>query len=232
MHTGLSLNFQNLEHKRSDAEVYRHELRYAAAAERVGFDSVWTPEHHFTDYQLTPIVPQFLSWVAGQTSRVRLGTMVSVLPWHDPIRVAESFTMLDHLSGGRGVMGLGRGLGRVEFEGFKVEMGQSRRLFSEYAEAVITALDTGVLEYDGELYKQPRVEIRPEPYAPYRGRTFASAISPQSIDLMARLGVGLMVIAQKPWDKVETELAGYRQHFLEINGHEAPKPILCVYVGV
>jgi alkanesulfonate monooxygenase SsuD/methylene tetrahydromethanopterin reductase-like flavin-dependent oxidoreductase (luciferase family) len=232
MHTGLSLTFQNLDRKRADAEVYRHELRYAAQAEALGFDSVWTPEHHFTDYQLTPNVPQFLAWVAAQTKTLRLGTMVSVLPWHDPIRVAESFSMLDQLSDGRAVLGIGRGLGRVEFEGFRVEMGQSRRLFSEYTEAVITALETGILEYDGELYRQPRVEIRPEPYGTYKGRAFASAISPQSIDLMAKLGIGLMVIAQKPWETVETELRGYRDRFVELNGAEPPKPILCVFVGV
>lgn len=192
---------------------------------------MWTPEHHFTDYQLTPNVPQFLSWVAGQTSRLRLGTMVSVLPWHDPIRVAESFTMLDHLSGGRSLLGIGRGLGRAEFDGFQVEMGKSRRLFTEYTEAITSALETGVLEYAGEVYTQPRVEIRPEPRGSFRGRTFASAVSPESIDLMARLGIGLMVIAQKPWETVRTELAAYRKRFYEINGREAPKPVICVFAG-
>jgi alkanesulfonate monooxygenase SsuD/methylene tetrahydromethanopterin reductase-like flavin-dependent oxidoreductase (luciferase family) len=232
MHTGLSLTFQSLGRGRADAEVYRHELGYAARAEALGFDSVWTPEHHFTDYQLTPNVPQFLAWVAAQTERVRLGTMVTVLPWHDPIRVAEAFTMLDHLSGGRAVLGIGRGLGRVEFEGFRLEMGKSRRMFTEYTEAIIGALESGFIEADGELYRQPRTEIRPEPYASFRGRTFASAISPASIDLMARLGVGLMVIAQKPWETVEVELQGYRERFVELNGAEPPKPILCVFVGV
>jgi alkanesulfonate monooxygenase SsuD/methylene tetrahydromethanopterin reductase-like flavin-dependent oxidoreductase (luciferase family) len=232
MHTGLSLIFQNLDHARSDAEVYRYELQYAVAAEQAGFDSLWTPEHHFTDYQLTPNVPQFLSWVAGQTKTLRLGTMVSVLPWHDPVRVAESFTMLDHLSGGRSILGIGRGLGRTEFEGFRVEMGESRRRFTEYTEAIVKALETGVLEYDGELYKQPKMDLRPEPYATFRGRTFASAVSPQSISLMADLGIGLMVIAQKPWDTVENELAEYRRHYVERNGSEPPKPIICVFVGV
>jgi alkanesulfonate monooxygenase SsuD/methylene tetrahydromethanopterin reductase-like flavin-dependent oxidoreductase (luciferase family) len=232
MHTGLSLIFQNLDHARSDADVYRYELKYAVAAESAGFDSLWTPEHHFTDYQLTPNVPQFLSWVAGQTTTLRLGTMVSVLPWHDPVRVAESFTMLDHLSGGRSILGIGRGLGRTEFEGFRVEMGESRRRFTEYTEAIVQALETGVLEYDGELYKQPRMDLRPEPYASFRGRTFASAVSPQSISLMADLGIGLMVIAQKPWDTVERELTEYRKHYVERNGSEPPKPIICIFVGV
>jgi alkanesulfonate monooxygenase SsuD/methylene tetrahydromethanopterin reductase-like flavin-dependent oxidoreductase (luciferase family) len=232
LHTGLSLIFQNVDDRLSDADVYRHELGFAARAEDAGFDSVWTPEHHFTGYQLTPNVPQLLAWVAGQTSRVRLGTMVSVLPWQDPIRVAESFCMLDHLSGGRAILGIGRGLGRVEFEGFRVEMGESRRRFTEYSEAILDGLEQGFMEYDGELYKQPRVALRPTPFASFRGRTFASAISPQSMDLMARLGVGLMVIAQKPWDTVEGELAAYRERFRELNESEAPKPVLCVFVGV
>lgn len=232
MHTGLGLCFQNLDAKMTDAEVYKLELDFARRAEDVGYNSVWTPEHHFTDYQLTPNVPQFLAWVAGQTKRVKLGTMVTVLPWHDPVRVTENFVLLDHLSEGRAILGLGRGLGRVEFEGFRAEMGESRRRFVEYTEAIVSALETGVLEYDGELYKQPRVNIRPKPYASFRGRTFASAISPSSIDLMARLGVGLMVIAQKPWNKVVEDLTGYRRRFLEINGVEAPKPILAVFIAV
>jgi alkanesulfonate monooxygenase SsuD/methylene tetrahydromethanopterin reductase-like flavin-dependent oxidoreductase (luciferase family) len=232
MHAGLSLVFQNLDGHLTDAEVYELELGLAARAEDVGFDSIWTPEHHFSDYQLTPNVPQFLSWVAGRSSRLKLGTMVTVLPWHDPVRVVENFSLLDHLSGGRAMLGLGRGLGRIEFDGFRVEMGESRRRFTEYTEAILDALETGVIEYDGELYHQPRTEIRPRPLASFKGRTFASAISPQSMDLMARLGVGLMVIAQKPWETVEEELATYRRRFVELNGTEPPKPILCVFAGV
>jgi alkanesulfonate monooxygenase SsuD/methylene tetrahydromethanopterin reductase-like flavin-dependent oxidoreductase (luciferase family) len=231
MHVGLGLCFQNLDAKMSDADVYKLELGFAARAEDAGYDSVWTPEHHFSDYQLTPNVPQFLAWVAGQTKRVKLGTMVTVLPWHDPVRVAENFILLDHLSEGRAILGLGRGLGRIEFNGFRAKMSESRRRFVEYTEAILAGLETGVMEYDGELYKQPRVKIRPAPYASFRGRTFASAISPSSIDLMAKLGVGLMVIAQKPWNKVVEDLTSYRRRYLEINRVEAPKPILAVFVA-
>ncbi|WP_459983027.1 LLM class flavin-dependent oxidoreductase [Nocardioides sp. AN3] len=228
----MTLTFQNLDRERTDADVYLEELPFAVRAEELGFDSLWWPEHHFTNYELTPSVGQLLAWVAAKTSRIKLGTMVTVLPWQDPIRTAESFVVLDHLSGGRGLLGIGRGLGRVEFEGFRVPMGQSRRLFSEYADAVLQALETGVLEYDGELYKQPRVEIRPDPYASYQGRAFASAVSPESMDLMAKLGVGVMVIAQKPWHTVEEELEAYRRRFVEVNGGQPPKPIICVFTGV
>ncbi|MDT0203048.1 LLM class flavin-dependent oxidoreductase [Nocardioides sp. AE5] len=228
----MTLTFQNLDRTRSDREVISSELRYARRAEEVGFDSLWVPEHHFTDYELTPNVPQLLSWVAAQTERLRLGTMVTVLPWQDPIRTAESFSLLDHLSGGRAILGIGRGLGRVEFEGFRVEMGESRQRFIEYSEAILGALENGYMEYDGQLLKQPRVAVRPDPYATFRGRTFASAVSPESMDIMARLGVGLMVIAQKPWETVEAEIATYRQHYKQINGQEPPKPIICVFTAV
>ncbi len=149
------------------------------------------------------------------TTRVKLGTFVTVLPWHDPVRVVESFSVLDHLSDGRAILGIGRGLGRIEFNGFRAEMGESRRRFTEYSEAILEALETGYIEHDGEFYKQPRVEIRPRPLASFKGRTFASAVSPQSMELMARLGVGIMVIAQKPWETTEAELAEYRQRYLE-----------------
>ncbi|MEC9345910.1 MAG: LLM class flavin-dependent oxidoreductase [Pseudomonadota bacterium] len=232
MHVGLGLTFQNLIEGQSDSEVYANELRIAAGAERDGFDSIWTPEHHFTDYMMTPNVTQFLSWVAGQTSRIRLGTMVTVLPWHDPLRVAENFCLLDQLSQGRAIVGLGRGLGRVEFDAFRVEMGESRQRFTEYTEAILTGLENGYMEYQGKLYRQPRAALRPGPHGSFRGRTFASAISPQSIELMARLGVGLMVIAQKPWDTVKADLDGYREAYRAVNGQEAPKPILAMFVAV
>jgi alkanesulfonate monooxygenase SsuD/methylene tetrahydromethanopterin reductase-like flavin-dependent oxidoreductase (luciferase family) len=232
VHTGLTLVFQNLDRNLPDDVAFAAEKGLALRAESAGFDSVWTPEHHFTSYGMTPDVPQFLSWLAAKTERIRLGTMVQVLPWQDPVRTAESFVLLDHLSEGRAVLGIGRGLGRVEFDGFRLDMGQSRRLFTEYSKAILSGLESGEIQYDGDLYRQPAVELRPSPYSSFRGRTFASAVSPQSMDLMASMGVGLMVIAQKPWQKAEEELREYRRRYLALNGEEAPKPIICVFTGV
>jgi alkanesulfonate monooxygenase SsuD/methylene tetrahydromethanopterin reductase-like flavin-dependent oxidoreductase (luciferase family) len=232
MHIGLGLQFANLDRRVPDAAVYELELGLGARAERSGFDSVWVSEHHFSDYQLTSQQSMVLSWLAAQTTRVKLGTFVTVLPWHDPLRVAEQFSVLDHLSGGRAILGLGRGLGQKEFVGFRVPMGESRRRFKEYSHALLEALETGTMAYDGELYQQPPVEIRPDPMRTFKGRTFASAVSPESMEIMARMGVGLMVIAQKPWETTEAELDAYRQRFLELQGVEAPKPVLVVVAGV
>ena len=225
MHVGMATVFQNPHQSRSDHEVYRNELRLADLAEPLGFESIWGVEHHFTDYTMCPDVLQFLTYMAGRTTRAQLGSMVVVLPWHDPMRVAEEVSMLDTIADGRLILGLGRGAGKVEFDGFRLSMDESRPRFVECAEMVLRGLETGFCEYDGAFYKQPRAAIRPKPFKSFRGRTYAAAVSPESVPIMAKLGVGVLIIPQKPWHEVARELDGYRAAYREINGAEAPPPI-------
>ncbi|MBI2016337.1 MAG: LLM class flavin-dependent oxidoreductase [Candidatus Rokubacteria bacterium] len=225
MHVGMATVFQNPHRSRTDHEVYRNELRLADLAEPLGFESVWGVEHHFTDYTMCPDVLQFLTYMAGRTTRAQLGSMVVVLPWHDPMRVAEEVSMLDTIADGRLILGLGRGAGKVEFDGFRLSMDESRPRFVECAEMVLRGLETGFCEYDGAFYKQPRAAIRPRPFKSFRGRTYAAAVSPESVPIMAKLGVGMLIIPQKPWHEVARELDGYRAAYREINGAEAPPPI-------
>ncbi len=233
MHIGMSVFFQNRIPGMTDRAVYRHEAGLADRAEGMGFDSIWTAEHHFDNYTMCPNVAQFLTWMAARTERVKLGSMVMVLPWHDPVRLAEEVAVLDHLSNGRVILGVGRGLGRIEFHGFRRNMGESRQRFVEYSEAILEALETGYIEYDGALYKQPRKQIRPFPFKTFKGRTYASAVSPESARIMARLGIGVMIIAQKPWDKTLEELAMYREFYREFhNGAEAPPPLIACFTAV
>ena len=156
MHVGLGVFFQGLEPGRSDHDVVRGNLALADQAEPLGFESIWTAEHHFTRYHMMPNPAQFLTYMAGRTRHAKLGTMVMVLPWHDPVRVAEEIAWLDSVSRGRVLLGLGRGLGAVEFDGFRQAMGESRQRFVEYASAIVDALEHGAIEHDGELYQQPR----------------------------------------------------------------------------
>ncbi|MBP2367646.1 LLM class flavin-dependent oxidoreductase [Pseudonocardia parietis] len=232
MHVGMGVFFQGLEPGRDDHAVVRENLALADEAEKRGFESIWTAEHHFTRYHMMPNPAQFLTYMAGRTSRARLGTMVMVLPWHEPIRVAEEIAWLDSVSGGRVLLGLGRGLGSIEFDSFRLEMGESRQRFVEYATAVSQALDVGAIEHDGELYRQPRAELHPPAVTTFNGRTYASAVSPESAKIMATLGYGLMLIAQKPWQTTIRETAEYRELFREINGHEPPQPVLVNFTTV
>ena len=226
MQVGMAAVFQNPFDARADREVYQSDLRLADLAEPLGFDSIWGVEHHFTDYTMCPDVLQFLTYMAGRTRTVGLGSMVVVLPWHDPLRVAEQVAMLDHMSNGRLILGLGRGLGRVEFEGFRVPMEESRQRFVESAEMLLRGLEEGHCEYDGTFIKQPRKAIRPKPFRTFRGRTYAAAVSPESMRIMAELGVGILIIPQKPWDTVTAELDEYRTIYRQVNRAEAP-PTVC-----
>ena len=226
MHVGSGVFFQNLGNTRPDAEVYAHELSMGDLAEPLGFDSLWGAEHHFTDYTMCPDVLQYLTYFAGRTSRIQLGSMVVVLPWHHPMRVAEEVVMLDHLSNGRVIFGIGRGLGRVEFEGFGVNQENSREFFTEAAQMILEGLERGYCEYDGRLVKQVRRDIRPRPFKSFRGRTYAAAVSPESSQIMAQLGIGILIIPQKPWELVAQELNAYRTVFRDVNGIDAPPPIV------
>ena len=230
MRVGMASVFQNPLNHRSDGEVYRAELALADLAEPLGFDSLWSVEHHFTDYTLVPDVLQFLTYMAGRTERIQLGSMVVVLPWHDPIRVAEQVSMLDHMSGGRLILGLGRGAGRTEFEGFRVPMGESRERFIEAAQLLLTGLEEGHCEFEGEFLSQPLKDIRPKPERTFRGRTYAAAVSPESVEIMAKLGIGILVIPQKPWEMIEAELATYRRVYRDVNKSEAPAAIAAGWV--
>jgi alkanesulfonate monooxygenase SsuD/methylene tetrahydromethanopterin reductase-like flavin-dependent oxidoreductase (luciferase family) len=217
--------FQNPKKIRTDLEVYRNELRLADLAEPLGFESIWGVEHHFTDYTMCPDVLQFLTYMAGRTERCQLGSMVVVLPWHDPMRVAEEVSMLDNISNGRLILGLGRGAGKVEFDGFRLAMDESRQRFVESAEMLLRGLESGYCEYDGTFVKQPRAAIRPAPFKTFRGRTYAAAVSPESAPIMAQLGVGMLIIPQKPWTEVAKELDAYRTVYREVNKVDAPPPI-------
>jgi alkanesulfonate monooxygenase SsuD/methylene tetrahydromethanopterin reductase-like flavin-dependent oxidoreductase (luciferase family) len=225
MHVGMASVFQNPGKARSDREVYANELRLADLAEPLGFQSVWGVEHHFTDYTMCPDVLQFLTYVAGRTRHAQIGSMVVVLPWHDPMRVAEEVSMLDNISDGRLILGLGRGAGKVEFDGFRLPMDESRQRFVEAAEMLLRGLERGYCEYDGAFIKQPRADIRPQPFKSFRGRTYAAAVSPESMRIMAELGVGILIIPQKPWKEVAKELDDYRGVYRRVNGTVAPPPV-------
>jgi alkanesulfonate monooxygenase SsuD/methylene tetrahydromethanopterin reductase-like flavin-dependent oxidoreductase (luciferase family) len=223
MHVGYGTGFQHLSGY-SDTQFMREELGNCENAEPLGFDSIWVTEHHFDDYSISPDVPQLLSYLAGRTKRVKLGSMVIVVPWHDPMRLAEQIVLLDHYSNGRFILGVGRGLARREFEGLRIDQNEGRKRFDEYTELVLNALETGYME-GGATVKQPRREIRPRPIKSFKGRSFAAAASTDSVPVVARLGLGLLVILQKAWHLVEADLKLYHKCWAEHHPDvEPPKP--------
>src|SRR5688572_24632934 len=116
-----------------DTQVFDEELRLALLAEELGFEAVWPVEHHFTDYAFCPDNVVYLAHLAARTTRIKLGTGAVILPWNTPVRVAEKISMLDHLSRGRVLFGMGRGLARCEYEGLNIPMAEARDRFDEAA---------------------------------------------------------------------------------------------------
>lgn len=210
---------------RVDAAVWHEHMAMGDLAEPLGFDSLWALEHHFTGYSMSPAPLQTLAYYAGRTSRVQLGTCVVVLPWHDPIRVAEQIALLDIMSGGRTLFGFGRGAASVEYEGFRIPMGEARPRFIECAKILQLALTQDRFSYDGEFYKIPETAIRPRPISHPERRFYGTAVSPESADVMARLGFGLMIIMQNEWPKAAEDVVRFEQ-VAAAAGHAARAPII------
>lgn len=232
MRLGVGITFQNYQDSMTDHEVYQADVAVADLAEPLGFDSVWGLEHHFTGYAMCPDPFQFLTYMAGRTQRVQLGSMVAVLPWHHPLRLAEEIIVLDNLSNGRVILGMGRGTGKIEFDTLGVEMGTARQQFKEAAEAIMSALETGYIDYDGEIVKQPRAELRPRPIKSFKDRVYSATISPESAEIMARIGTGILIIPQKPWEQVKKDCDTFRTLFQESIGTLPPPPIVAGWTYV
>ena len=207
----------------TDAQVYKEELRLALLAEELGFDAIWPVEHHFFDYSFCPDNIQLLAYLAGRTHNIGLGTAAVILPWNDPLRVAEKISMLDHLSDGRVRFGMGRGLSRREFEGFRgIELDQTRERFDEASLMIVEALKTGFIEGDGLFYPQPRTEIRPRPEKSFKDRIYAVANSPESVEACALIAGRMIMFAEKHWERRMPAIEEHRRRFSELHGYDAP----------
>ncbi len=228
MKVGIALNML-CQAGRSDASVVGEHLAMGDLAEPLGFDSLFALEHHFTGYAMSPAPTQLLSYFAGRTRRITLGTAVIVLPWHDPVRVAEEIALLDVLCGGRCVFGFGRGAASVEYEGFRVPMGEARPRFVEAAQIIVKALAHDSFEHDGEFFQIPRTAIRPRPISHPERRFHASAVSPDSAEIMAKLGFGVLMVMQNEWPKAAEDIARYREIALAA-GHTPRPPIILTNV--
>jgi alkanesulfonate monooxygenase SsuD/methylene tetrahydromethanopterin reductase-like flavin-dependent oxidoreductase (luciferase family) len=215
---------------RSDAAVLADHLALADLAEPLGFDSLFGLEHHFTGYSMSPNPLQLLAYYAAKTKRIMLGTCVIVLPWHDPIRVAEQIAYLDLLCGGRCMFGFGRGAASAEYAGFRIPMEEARPRFAEAAQLVTKALSEEVFEWNGEFYQIPKMSIRPRPMSRPERRFYASSVSPESAEIMAKLGFGMMVIMQNEWKKAAADIQTYREMAASV-GHAPPPPVILTNVS-
>lgn len=228
MHIGLATGFA---HQRGmaypDAQFIQEELSNLTLAEELGFDSVWITEHHFSDYSLSNDPLQLLSFIAGRTKRIKLGTQCIIVPWHDPVRLAEKIINLDIMSGGRAILGFGGGLGPHEFAGLRVDQNKARELYVEVLDMVIPAIESGVIEGKGKHIKLDPLQLRPRPLKSFAGRKFCGSLSGTSMHSAARLGFGNMVL-MLPQRGKEVPPDMYKEIWQEVHDDSSlpPPPML------
>jgi alkanesulfonate monooxygenase SsuD/methylene tetrahydromethanopterin reductase-like flavin-dependent oxidoreductase (luciferase family) len=216
-----------------DSLVYSNGLHLGKLAEPLGFDSIWTVEHHFTPYTMVADPTRLLSYFAGCTEQVNLGTMVMVLPWNDPIRAAEGISMIDNMLGGREfLVGVGRGTAKLEFEGMRIPMDETRGRFAETVEIIKLALSGERFSFDGEFFQIPDVELRPKPRSTPEQiieRLYMAWGSPESMPVAAKLGLKPLVNPQRPWLDYVYELTDYTNVRQEA-GFAPARPIAATWV--
>ena len=229
MQVGVHLGFQNL-HNIPDDDFFRRETQIAIEAEAMGFDFAAAVEHHFTDYAACPDPLQLLTFVAAKTKTIKLMPAAVILPWNNPLRVVEKTIMLDSLSEGRVILGMGRGAARREFKGFGVDLADSREMFDEAALIIMAGLETGYVEADGKWYKQSRVEVRPRPQKSFKDRTVMVSMSPSSAEVAARYGLKALRFSQGDWTHALAEISTYRSTFEELHHRQAPPFIISDFI--
>jgi alkanesulfonate monooxygenase SsuD/methylene tetrahydromethanopterin reductase-like flavin-dependent oxidoreductase (luciferase family) len=194
-----------------DAQRIQDELYLADLVEPLGFDSFWTIEHHFSPYGMTTNPTQLLTWVAARTKRIDVGSMVMVLPWHDPLNVAENISMLDNLLAGRRFwIGMGRGFAAREYNALRVDYETSSQRMTESLEIIRRALTEEFFSFEGEIFQIPRTTIRPRPLTEDLTRYMMLVwASEGSMRIGAESGVAPLFTNYIGWDNLASQYEAY-----------------------
>jgi probable F420-dependent oxidoreductase len=177
-----------------DSHGYADYITYIREAERLGFHAVFLVEHHFTGQGQVSASLNLLSYLAACTSRIRLGTAVVVLPWHNPVLVAEQAATLDLLSGGRLDFGVGKGYRDYEFAGFCVPPEEAAERFDEAMEVIRKAWGgNGRFAHHGRRWHFENVVVEPAPVQRPHPPFWLGAGSEESIRRAAREGYNLLL---------------------------------------
>src|SRR2546426_3306444 len=151
---------------RTFTQEYREVLDLVRLAETLGFDSAWVSEHHGSGDGYLPSLLPMLAGFAAATDRIRLGTGVLLTPFHHPLRLAEDAAVVDLLSGGRLILGLGLGWREEEFRMFGVPLAERVRRTIEAVEILRLAWTGERFSYEGKGHSYDRVKITPRPARP------------------------------------------------------------------
>src|SRR5207244_13458298 len=193
------------------SEGYRDWIDYNVEAEGLGFRSSFVVEHHFTGYGQVSATLNLLTWLGARTRHLRLGTAVIVLPWHNPVLLAEQAATLDLLSGGRLDFGIGKGYRYNEFAGFCVPMEEADARFDEALDVILKAWTADeAFSHRGKYWEFDDIVVEPPPAQKPHPQIWMGAGSERSIRRVAAQGFNLLLGQYASLPSVASPIAAYK----------------------
>ncbi len=219
---------------RSQSDVFRNELGQLVVAEEQGYASAWLAEHHFSRYGIGPSIHLTAAHLAAQTSVIRIGTAVTIVPFLHPLRLAEEIAVLDIISNGRIDWGAGRGYQGHEFAGFGEDITRSHEVFREQLEIILRAWSGERFSFEGQFFQFPELQCLPTPVQDPHPPVWIAALSPSTIEWAGANGHRVLTDQFSPTSRIEENRKLYYEHLsksgVERGAYELPT-LRQVYVG-
>jgi alkanesulfonate monooxygenase SsuD/methylene tetrahydromethanopterin reductase-like flavin-dependent oxidoreductase (luciferase family) len=204
-------------------DAYREYVEYVVAAEQLGFHSVFLTEHHFSGLGQASSPLALLAHIAARTSRIRLGTGVAVLPWYNPIIVAEQAATVDVLSGGRLDFGVGRGFRASEFAGFGHSMDDATGQYEEALEVILRAWTSDKRwSHKGAWWTFQDIIVEPAPVQDPRPPVWVGAGSEPSITKAADRGFKVLLDQVGSFERTGERVAMYAERVSDLGRDYSP----------
>lgn len=203
--------------------AFENTLQQIELADRLGFHSVWTVEHHFLDeYSFSSAPGVLYGAIAARTENIRIGHGVRLLPfpYNHPVRAAEAAATVDVLSKGRLEFGTGRSGTRIEMEGFGISPPDTRPMWEEALEVIVGSWTEEEFSWDGEFFKLPPRGVVPKPMQQPHPPLWGATSSAESHEIVGRKGMGLLSFSVAiPPEALTKRISRYHE------GLEQAKPV-------
>ena len=233
MRFGIFLEFSRTE-ETTPADAYARGLHESSVAEEAGLDAVHLSEFHFNPVRVLSSPLVMAAAVAARTERVRIGTSVLVLPLANPLRTAEETAVLDHISGGRLDVGLGRSSVERSYLGYNMARSESQDRFAECMDVLVGLWTQDGFSYEGQFYSYHDVTLMPKPVQQPHPPVWIAATNDATFPMVARMGCCLFVgLREFGLPRVKQQVASYRAAWEE-SGQKGPARIslrLPIYIA-
>lgn len=206
---------------------YREALEQVLHAERLGYSSVWFTEHHFTRHGIVSATFSVLAYLAALTTTIRLGTAVTVVPFHSPVQLAEQTSTLDILSNGRLDLGVGRGYQWGEFHRMGIPMDEATRRFEEGMEVLIRSWTaTEPFDHRGEFWSFNDLTVQPRPVQRPHPPIYVAASGAESLARVVRNDWNLLIGQAETQSQVADQVRLYRDSLAEVGTSHTPQRVV------